>query len=322
MPLVSIIVPVYNGASTIRETLDSVLQQSVEAFELIVIDDGSTDNTLEVVASFNDPRLSVFTYPNAGVATTRNRGVTHASAEYISFIDADDLWTPDKLARQLDAFERSPNAAVAYSWTDYIDQTGQFIAHDQQVTFSGNVYGELLCRDFLESASNVTIRRQAFLDVGGFDSSLSGAADWDFFLRLAKCYDFVAVPYLGVLYRISNSSMSSNLSLQEQECIAVIERAYEQAPATLQSLKPQSFSYLYQYLSFNAMRGTLSRNSGLTALHYFRRSLAHSPMIAVRDSRLTSILILKILAALLLPTQSQRLLDQLRLSTSRQSAAR
>lgn len=322
MPLVSIIVPIYNGASTIRETLDSVLQQSIKAFELIVIDDGSTDNTLEVVAGFEDPRLSVFSYPNAGVAATRNRGVTHASAEYISFIDADDLWTPDKLARQLDVLESSPNAAIAYSWTDYIDQTGRFIAHDQQVTFSGNVYGELLRRDFLESASNVTIRRQAFLDVGGFDSSLSGAADWDFFLRLAKRYDFVVVPYIGVLYRISDSSMSANLSMQEQECIAVLERAYEQAPANLQSLKPQSFSQLYHYLSFSAMRGPLSRNNGLTALHYFRRSLAHSPMIAVQYSRLTSILILKILAALLLPAQSQRLLDQLRLSTSHRQAAR
>ena len=317
MPLVSIIVPVYNGASTIRETLDSVLQQSVEDFELIVVDDGSTDNTLEVVASVDDPRLTVFSYPNAGVATTRNRGVTHALAEYVSFIDADDLWTADKLARQLDALESSPNAAVAYSWTDYIDQTGQFVAHDQQVTFSGSVYGELLRRDFLESASNVTIRRQAFLDVGGFDPSLSGAADWDFFLRLAKRYDFVAVPCLGVLYRISDSSMSSNLAMQEQECIAVLERAYQQAPANLQSLKPQSLSQLYQYLSFKAMQGPLSRAKGLTALQYLRKSLAHRPLIAVQNSRLTSILTLKILAALLLPAQSQRLLDQRRLSSSR-----
>ena len=314
----SIIVPVYNGASTIRETLDSVLQQSVEAFELIVIDDGSTDSTLEVVASFEDPRLSVFSYPNAGVSATRNRGVAHASAEYVSFIDADDLWTPDKLARQLEALEKSPNAAVAYSWTDYIDETGRLVAHDQQVSFSGNVYGELLCRDFLESASNATIRRQAFLDIGGFDSSLSGAADWDFFLRLAKDYDFVAVPYPGVLYRISDSSMSSNLSMQEQECIAVLERAYKQAPEGLQSLKPRSFSQLYQYLSFKAMQGPLSRAKGLTALQYLRRSLAYSPMIAVHSFRLTSILLLKILVALLLPLRSQRLLDQLRLSTSRQ----
>ncbi len=312
MPSVSIIVPVYNGASTIRETLNSVLQQSVEDLELIVVDDGSTDNTLEVAASFDDPRLSVFSYPNAGVSTTRNRGVTHASADYVSFLDADDLWTPDKLARQLDALESSQKAAVAYSWTDYIDQTGQFIAHDQQVTFSGDVYGELLRRDFLESASNATIRRQAFLAVGGFDSSLSGAADWDFFLRLAKCYDFVAVPSLGVLYRISNSSMSANLSMQEQECIEVIERAYEQAPENLQFLKPQSLGRIYQYLSFKSMQGPLSRAKGLTALQYFQRSLTHSPMIAVQCFRLTLILVIKISAAILLP-QSQQVFDQLRL---------
>ena len=314
MPIVSVILPVYNGVKTIDATLKSVFQQSIQDFELVVIDDGSTDQTLEAISKFDDPRLSVFSYQNAGVATTRNRGVSHASAEYVSFIDADDLWTPHKLALQLKALTDMPEAAVAYSWTDYIDQTDRFIAKAQRVNFSGDVYADLLLRCFLESASNATIRRQAFLECGGFDPSLSGAADWDFFLRLAKRYAFVAVPHLGVLYRFLDSSMSANLAAQEEECLTVIDRAYEQAPPDLQPLKRRSLGYLYQYLSFKSMHGPLCRPKGASALHYLYQSLAHSPKMSMQQPRLTSILILKILATLLLPRQSQRLIDQLRQS--------
>ncbi|EDX84168.1 glycosyl transferase, group 2 family protein [Synechococcus sp. PCC 7335] len=312
MPLASVIVPVYNGAQTIHATLESVFQQTAQDFELIVIDDGSTDSTLEVVSKFDDPRLRVFSYCNAGVATSRNRGVDHASGKYISFIDADDLWTPKKLALQLEALESTPEAAVAYSWTNYIDQEGRFIDKAQRVDFSGDVYAELLLRDFLESASNVTIRHQVFLEFGGFDLSLTGAADWDFFLRLAKHYSFVAVPHLGVLYRLLSSSMSANLAIQEKECLTVLDRAYEQAPPALQPLKQRSLGQLYQYLSFKAMHGSLHRPKGASALHYLWQSLAHSPQIAIQQPRLTSVLFLKILAALLLPRQSQQLIDQLR----------
>ena len=91
MPLISVIIPVYNGEITIKETIDSVLTQTFLDFELIVINDGSQDLTLKIVSSILDPRLKVFSYPNAGLAATRNRGISHASGEYISFIDADDL---------------------------------------------------------------------------------------------------------------------------------------------------------------------------------------------------------------------------------------
>ncbi len=95
MPTISVIVPVYNGSVTIRETLESVLDQTCTNFELIVINDGSTDSTLEVITRISDPRLQTFSYPNAGLNASRNRGIVRFSGEYISYIDADDLWTPE-----------------------------------------------------------------------------------------------------------------------------------------------------------------------------------------------------------------------------------
>ncbi|HBL15031.1 MAG TPA: glycosyl transferase family A, partial [Cyanobacteria bacterium UBA11162] len=108
---------------TIKETIESILNQTFVDFELIVINDGSTDSTVDIVTSIQDSRLQVFSYPNAGLAASRNRGIDRATGKYISFIDADDLWTPDKLERQLKALEENPQAAVAYSWTDCIDES-------------------------------------------------------------------------------------------------------------------------------------------------------------------------------------------------------
>ncbi len=95
MAIISVVIPAYNSEKTIRATIESVLQQSFKDFELIVIDDGSQDSTYQVVSSFSDSRVRVFSYPNAGVSASRNRGITKANGEFIAFLDADDLWTPD-----------------------------------------------------------------------------------------------------------------------------------------------------------------------------------------------------------------------------------
>ena len=312
MPLISVIVPAYNAQSTIGETVESILNQTFTDFELIVVNDGSTDNTLDIVSSFNDPRLEVFSYPNAGVSASRNRGTSHAIGTYVSFIDADDLWTPDKLEAQIDALENEPQAAVAYSWTNLIDQSGRFLVRGKYATYSGNVYAELLVGNFLESASNILLRRQAFIDVGGFDETLSGAADRDFFTRLAARYSFVAVPRVGVLYRIGNSnSMSSNLLNQERDCLKVINKAFENASESLQPLKKKSLVNLYQYLSFKATEGLLDRQQGWLAVSYYWRALKIDPSIIFKYRiDVTLIIYLKILAALTIPSKlTQTLID-------------
>src|SRR4028118_1589922 len=160
MPLISVIIPVYNGEKTIRETIESILNQTFTDFELIVINDGSQDATLEIVECIQDSRLKVFSYPNAGQAASRNQGISHACGRYISFIDADDLWAPDKLEAQLKALQANPQAAVAYSWTKCIDELGQFSRRGSHISATGNVYGKLLLIDFIENGSNPLIRAE------------------------------------------------------------------------------------------------------------------------------------------------------------------
>jgi glycosyltransferase involved in cell wall biosynthesis len=134
---ISVVIPVYNGERTIFEAVNSVLAQTFRDFELIVIDDGSQDTTTEILAAIHDSRLRVFSYTNAGVAASRNRGIELASGEFISFLDADDLWTPDKLELQLNALRNHPEAAVSYSWTDFIDETGKQVDYGIYPTVNG-----------------------------------------------------------------------------------------------------------------------------------------------------------------------------------------
>ncbi|MFM6395643.1 glycosyltransferase family 2 protein [Planktothrix sp.] len=162
MPLISVVIPTYNAEKTIEETIHSVLNQTVSDLELIVVNDGSTDSTLEIISKFTDPRLKVFSYPHSGANSARNRGLEQASGEYISFIDADDLWTPDKLELQLKVLQENPEAKVAYSWTDCIDESSQFLRRGGHVTVNGDVYLHLLVANFLENGSNPLMRTGAF----------------------------------------------------------------------------------------------------------------------------------------------------------------
>lgn len=279
MPLISVIIPVYNGKKTIRETIESVLNQTFYDWELIVINDGSQDSTFEIVSSIQDPRVKIFSYPNAGLAASRNRGIAQACGEYISFLDADDLWTPDKLEAQLTALQENPQASVAYSWSDYIDESSQFLRRGSHITVNGDVYAKLLLTDFFENGSNPLIRRQALTAVGGFDGSIDTAADWDMWLRLAARYHFVAVPSPQILYRVSASSMTAHVWRQEAACLQVIERAFAVAPEALQHLKQRSLANLYKYLTFKALEGLPERHRGITAVRFFWQAVRNDPSL-------------------------------------------
>lgn len=309
MPLISVVIPVYNAEKTIRETIESVLNQTFTDFEIIVINDGSQDATVEIVSSIKDPRLKVFSYPNAGQAIARNRGISHAVGEFISFLDADDLWTPDKLEAQLKALKENPQAAVAYSWTNYIDESSKFLRQGSYVSVSGDVHKNLLVVNFVENGSNPLIRAKALADVGGFDASVTPAEDWDMWLRLAARYQFVAVPSPQILYRVSATSSSANVFKLEAGCLPTIERAFSQVPS-LEYLKPTCLANIYKYLTYKALEGLPGRERGLVAVKFLWNAASNDPSLFRR--RIIWKVLLKIAIAVLLPPQpAQELLTKM-----------
>lgn len=307
MPLISVIIPAYNSEQTIREAIESVLKQSFSDFELIVINDGSSDSTFEIASSIQDSRIKVFSYPNAGGAVSRNRGFSHSSGEFIAFLDADDLWKPDKLEAQLKALQANSQAAVAYSWLDVIDEAGNFLREGNHRTENGNIFAKLFLIPFVESGSNPLIRRQAFIDVNGFDESLPASQDYDLYLRLAARYNFVAIPSPQVLYRISSNSMSANVKRQEATSLLVRERAFQESPKPLPpELKQYSIANFYKDIMFRLLNMTPKRQRGVEAARFLWYAVKYDPVLVQR--RIIWKVLLRIAIITLLPSKEAELL--------------
>jgi len=293
-PTISVVIPAYNAATTLTETLDSVLKQTFTDFEVIVINDGSRDETAAIAQSTGDARVRLVSQDNVGLAATRNRGIQLARSEYISFIDADDLWTPEKLAAQWAALEAQPAAAIAYSWTDYIDESGRFLYPGSHQTCNGDVYAQLLVHNFFESGSNVLARKAVLVEMGGFDETLPSVEDWDLWLRIAARYPIAAVAAPQVLYRVASTSMSANLAVMERCYLQVMERGFARAPAALQELRSRSLARMYEYLTFRGLAGRPRRPQYRQAARHFALLLRYDPGALRRRTRLMAIVAAKI----------------------------
>lgn len=290
---ISVIIPAYNAERTILETIASVQQQIFSNFELIVINDGSTDRTLELLNSVEEPRLKIFSYTNGGLPVARNRGISHAIGEFITFLDADDLWTPDKLELQLIALQQHPEAGVAYSWTRYMDEKGEFFHTSNTVLFEGDVYANLLMGNFLESGSNPLIRKQAIESVGEFDPTLASCEDWEYWLRLAASWHFIVVPKQQILYRQTSGAMSSKIEVMEKYHLIVLERAFQSASLEFHLLKNQSIANVYQFLAHLCLTRLTDASGATLARQKLKIAIRMYPRILFK--RKTQILVFKLL---------------------------
>ena len=185
-PLVSVIIPTFNRGYCLEESIRSVLQQSFADFELIVVDDGSTDNTSELVARFPAVKL-IRLEKNRGVSFARNRGMVEAQGDCIAFLDSDDLWEKDKLASQVKWIERDFH--VVYTDEIWIRNGVRVNPMNKHRKYSGDIFRYCLplC---IVSPSSVLLRAEVLREVGGFDESMPVCEDYDLWLRIAKHYPF------------------------------------------------------------------------------------------------------------------------------------
>ncbi|NEX93042.1 glycosyltransferase family 2 protein [Caulobacter sp. 17J65-9] len=236
-PLVSVVVPAYNAAWSIDQTLASVCAQTYPNFEVLVVDDGSTDATAEAVGAWTvrDPRVRLLRKPNGGVASARNLGVREARGAYVAPIDSDDLWAPDNLDRQVSALEAAgPGAYLSFARTVYVDPDGVPMPSDPpkppQVDFRG-----LLLRNSVANGSAAVFRRDRLIEAGGYDEGLraaggQGAEDWKLILTLAARGQVVHVPVPTVHYRICRDSMSHAVPIMRRGALMVIAHVRRHGP--------------------------------------------------------------------------------------------
>jgi glycosyltransferase involved in cell wall biosynthesis len=210
--LVSVVIPAYNAAAFLSETLDSVLAQTYTNLEIIVVDDGSTDATPQLLEKYSD-RIRVLRQVNAGQAAARNHGAREARGELLAFLDCDDLWDPDKIARQAALLSRFPSALAVYCDHRTIDAQGQPMASSAALGYprpSGNILRALLLGPCIVTPGLVLLRHQAFDEAGGFDESplMRGHEDYALWLRLAALGSAVYSPDTLVSYRRHNQQAS------------------------------------------------------------------------------------------------------------------
>lgn len=256
-PFVSVIIPIYNTETFIARSLQSVINQTYKNLEILVVNDGSCDRGPEIVKEFaeKDHRIRLLWQDNAGVAAARNLGIQHAKGAFIAPIDADDIWFPNNIARQVEAMEKGGSeVGVVYSWSTDIDENDQPKGGFRAAKIRGNVYSTLIAHNFIGNASATLIRRSCLSVLGGYDCSLreqqaQGCEDWDLYLRIAEHYHFEVVPEFLIGYRKLASSMSGNYQSMAKSHALVMASIQEKYPNFPKYLFKLSSSNLYIYFA-------------------------------------------------------------------------
>lgn len=226
MPLVSVIIPAFNAERYIREAIDSVLAQTHRDLEVIVVDDSSTDGTPALLQAYGD-RIHVIRKRNGGAAAARNAGANAARGEWLAFLDADDVWEPAKLERQL-AVTTGP---CSYTNRTNIGARGDVPELQSEVTamHQGDVFEPLLLEGNFMTSSSVMVRRDVFQRLGGFTTSEKNAEDWDLWLRVAADHEVSYCPEPLVRYRFHAGNKSRNHQAMARARQSIVGRALASA---------------------------------------------------------------------------------------------
>ena len=249
-PKVSVILPTYNRKTLIGKSVQSILDQTYSDFELIIIDDASTDGTWDIINEFSDPRIICLKHvENRGGSAARNTGIDAAKGKYIAFQDSDDIWLPEKLAKQMSVFKNSPESTgVVYTrcirWN--VEQKLE-IPGELPKPKNGDIFKALLPENFIVLPS-VVLKKECFEKVGLFDETLPRLQDWDLFLRIAKLYEFCYVPEPLVQSFYTENSISSNPKALIRAFEIILEKYNEDYQAEKEILASQLFrlSILYR----------------------------------------------------------------------------
>lgn len=231
-PAVSVVIPTYNRQAALARALRTVVAQSYGDWELIVVDDASTDGTEAVVRSSGDGRLAYVRHPqNRGGGAARNTGIRLAQGKYVAFLDSDDEWFAGKLAQDVEAFESSgERVGLVYCGKELVGADGRVLLR-RLPTLQGDVYRQLLAHDFIGSCSRVAVRTEVAQSLGGFDESLPSGQDWDMWVRTARVARVACVPECLVRRHLGHEQISGSLKRIYEGHLKVVEKHREEFDA-------------------------------------------------------------------------------------------
>lgn len=245
-PAVSIIMPAYNAEKMIAESIQSVVNQTYTDWELIVINDGSNDNTSTIVSMYNDPRIILLEQQNSGVAEARNNGIRNAHGKMIAFLDSDDLWLATKLEKFMSYVEKYNFTGLMYSKMRYFNENPEkSLPYNPWEAFhESNPYYHLLLVDYIPTLT-VMVNKKIFDDIGLFDKNFFGTEDWDMWLRIIKKHPIAFIDEELSLYRNHENGISKKYERHHQEEYKVMQKHLLNKSTLDQSIKNKALWLWY-----------------------------------------------------------------------------
>jgi len=272
---VSVVVANYNMGRFVRQAVHSVLAQTYPVHEIIVVDDGSSDNSSEELQEFSGhPSVRVIFQRNGGQAKAKNRGILEATGDFIGFCDADDMWTPTKLERQLPVFDEDPLIGVVHTNFVRISVDGAVLGTPSRQYYDGWIAGRLLVDNFVNGMASV-VRRECFNRVGVFDESLPMGIDYDLWLRISPHYMFRFIDERAYLYRQWEGQMSHRHQKRFECAVRIMTRFIQEHPDAVDS-RTRREAWAHTFVSRGeALRDVELRRS--MAYVYFLKALREKP---------------------------------------------
>jgi glycosyltransferase involved in cell wall biosynthesis len=322
MPKVSVIMPVYNVEQFVAEAVTSVLAQSFEDFELLIIDDRSPDQSIAICQSFDDPRIRILHHEfNRGLAGARNTGVHHAQGEYLAFLDSDDCWHKEKLARHVEHLEANPKVGVSFSRSAFIDEDGTPNHCFQMPRLKDIEPGYYLCRNPIGNGSAPVIRKAVFEAISYndtlhgideewfFDERLRRSEDIECWIRIVLTTDWIVegIPEPLTLYRLNAGGLSANLLLQLESWEQVIEKTRGYAPEFIAQWEHKARAFQYRYLARQAIR----LYDGRMAASLVHRALASDAGIILQEPGRTVVTLVAAYLLWLSPKRVYRFMEEI-----------
>ena len=271
---VSVIIPTFNREKLLKRSIKSVLNQTYPNLECLVVDDGSTDNTKDVIMNFNDNRINYIKHKlNKHASAARNTGIQAAKGDYIAFLDDDDEWLPEKLKKQVYLLEQSSiNIGLVYCWMTYL--IGEKELYNYTPTLKGYIFNDMLDKQAIGNSSTLLVRRNIIGEIGGFDESLPRGNDGDFIRRVCRKYEVDYVP--EVLVKVytghGNQRISSNNKESIKNAIKGEKIKFSKFHKELNAL-PEQKSNIYTHIGnhYAALRHFKS------AFRYYLKAIIASP---------------------------------------------
>jgi len=287
MPFASIVVPAFNVQSTISETLDALLDQTFSDYEIIIVNDGSTDATAEVIAPFaSHPKIKIITQRNRGLAGARNTGIAAAKGAVIGFCDSDDLWEPTKLQAHVSHFKNNPEVGVSYSGSALINDNGDSLGSAQRPRLNNVSISHILKRNPIGNGSAVVIRREVLQEIAYrpeceahrdwfFDETFRQSEDIECWMRIALTtnWKFEGVEGLLTKYRINSGGLSAATQRQLDAWDRMVSKLSPLNPAFFDLHLGAARAYQLRYLARRAISDLDANRAGEMMVASLRHSL-------------------------------------------------